>query len=182
LPWCVTSWRIFERTLPERGSIFAIKSDQLVVANRRGSTMPAAFKLVSRASSKALTAVSLPEPSLITQLPVNQEYDRVQSWTLQPWDLAGDFAIRSLTSPELALGLDPTDSRRLFVGPVDNAQVWRITPIAHPPYFFLIEGPDDLLIDVPHGSHADNLGIQVFRRNEHANQQWVLLPVLTELG
>jgi hypothetical protein len=50
--------------------------------------------------------------------------------------------------------------------------------IANPPYFFLLEGSNDLLIDVRGGSHADNLAIQVFRRNEHTNQQWAFLPVL----
>ena len=69
----------------------------------------------------------------------------------------------------------------LYVGPLADAQVWRVTPIANTPYFFLLEGNNDLLIDVPGGSHADNLEIQVFRRTEHANQQWVFLPVLADL-
>ena len=142
--------------------------------------MPAVFKIVSRASGKALTALGLPEPTGITQLPAD-EFLRFQGWTLQPQDSAEDFLIRSFSSPALAIGLNPTDSRLLYVGPVADAQVWRVTPIANPPYFFLLEGNNDLLIDVPGGSHADNLEIQVFRRNEHTNQQWVFLPVIAEL-
>ncbi|MBV9918451.1 MAG: RICIN domain-containing protein [Solirubrobacterales bacterium] len=145
--------------------------------------MPAVFKIVSRASGKALTALGLPEPTGITQLPAIDEYLRFQSWTLQPLDRAEDCLIRSFSAPALAIGLNPTDpqSHLLYVGPVDGAQVWRITPIASPPYFFLLEGSDDLLIDVPGGSHASNVQIQVSRRNEHTNQQWVFLPVLAEL-
>ena len=143
--------------------------------------MPAVFKIVSRASSKPLTALGLPDPSGITQLPDVDEYLRFQSWTLQPLDSAEDFLIRPFISPSLAVGLDLTDLVRLNVGPTEHAQVWRVTPIANPPYFFLLEGSNDLLIDVPGGSHANNLAIQVFRRNEHTNQQWVFLPVLTEL-
>jgi hypothetical protein len=142
--------------------------------------MPAVFKIVSRASGKALTALGLPEPTVITQLPAD-EFLRFQGWTLQPQDSAEDFLIRSFSSPAVAVGLSPTDSRLLYAGPVAEAQVWRVTPIANPPYFFLLEGNNDLLIDVPGGSHADNLEIQVFRRNEHTNQQWVFLPVLAEL-
>ncbi len=143
--------------------------------------MPAVFKIVSRASSKPLTALGLPDPSGITQLPAIDEYLPFQSWTLQPQDSAEDFLIRSFSSPALAIGVNPTDSRLLYVVPAEDAQVWRVTPIANPPYFFLLEGSNDLLMDVPGGSHADNLQIQVFRRNEHANQQWVFLPVLAEL-
>jgi hypothetical protein len=142
--------------------------------------MPAVFKIVSRASGKALTALGLPQPTGITQLPAD-EFLRFQGWTLHRQDSAEDFLIRSFSSPALAIGLNPTDSRLLYVGPVADAQVWRVTPIAKPPYFFLLEGNNDLLIDVPGGSHADNLEIQVFRRNEHTNQQWVFLPVLAEL-
>jgi hypothetical protein len=141
--------------------------------------MPAVFQIVSRASGKALSAVGLPEPTVITQLPTSDQ-DPFQKWTLQPQDSAEDFLISSFTSPVLAIGLDPTDSVLLYVQPAENAQVWRITRIANPPYFFLLEGSNDLLIDVP-GSHDDNLTIQVFRRNEHTNQQWAFLPVLAEL-
>ena len=129
--------------------------------------MPAVFKIVSRASGKPLTALGLPDPTGITQLPDADEYLRFQSWTLLPQDRAGDFLIRSFDWPGLAIGLNPADSRWLYVGPVDVAQVWRVTPIANPPYYFLLEGSNDLLIDVPDGSHADNVQIQVFRRTEH---------------
>jgi hypothetical protein len=120
--------------------------------------MPAVFKIVSRASGKPLTAPGLPDPSGITQLPAADEYLRFQSWTLRPQDSAEDFLIRSFSSPALAIGLNPTDSRLRYPGPVEDAQVWRITPIATP-FFFLLEGSNDLLIDVPGGSHADNLQI-----------------------
>jgi hypothetical protein len=143
--------------------------------------MPAVFKIVSRASGKPLTALGLPDPTGITQLPDADEYLRLESWTLQPLDRADDFLIRSFDWPGLAIGLNPTDSRWLYVGPVDDAQVWRVTPIANPLYYFLLDGSNDLLIDVPDGSHADNVQIQVFRRTEHSNQQWVFLPVLAEL-
>jgi hypothetical protein len=143
--------------------------------------MPAVFQIVSRASGKALSAVGLPDPSIVTQLPASDE-NPTQRWTLEPTDdSAEDFVIRSFISPALAIGLDPTDAVRLYAGPAEAAQVWRISRIANPPFFFLLEGSNDLLMDVPHGSHADNLAIQVFRRNEHANQQWVFLPVLAEL-
>jgi hypothetical protein len=143
--------------------------------------MPAVFKIVSRASGKPLTALGLPDPTGITQLPPADEYLPFQSWTLDRQDSAEDFLIRSFSAPELAIGLNRTDPRLLYVGPVADAQVWRVTPIANPPYFFLLEGNNDLLIDVPGGSPADNLEIQVFRRTEHANQQWVFLPVLADL-
>jgi hypothetical protein len=139
--------------------------------------MPAVFQIVSRASGKAFSALGLPDQSIITQFTTSEE-DPNQWWTLQPQDSAEDFLIRPFISPSLAVGLDLTDLVRLNVGPTEHAQVWRITRIANPPYFFLIEGSNDLLVDVPGGSHADNLAIQVFRRNEHTNQQWVFLPVL----
>lgn len=142
--------------------------------------MPAVFQIVSRASGQALSAIGLPKPTVITQLPAGDQ-NPYQTWTLQPQDSAEDFLIRSFTSPALAIGLDPTDSAALYVGPAENAQVWRITRIPNPPYFFFLEGSNDLLIDVPGGSHADNLAIQVFRRSEHTNQQWAFLPVLAEL-
>jgi hypothetical protein len=142
--------------------------------------MPAVFQIVSRASGQALIAIGLPEPTVITQLPASDQ-NPYQRWTLQRQDSSEDFLIRPFSSPALAIGLDPTDSAALYVGPAEDAQVWRITRIANSPYFFLLEGSNDLLIDLPGGSHADNLAIQVFRRNEHTNQQWALLPVLAEL-
>jgi hypothetical protein len=59
--------------------------------------------------------------------------------------------------------------------------VWRISRVANPPYFFLIEGNDDLLMDVPDNSHTDGVVVQVFHRTEHANRQWTFLPAFREL-
>jgi hypothetical protein len=105
-------------------------------------------------------------------------------WVLAPQEF-GNFLIQPLGSPDLAIGVGgPSDSDDtafdLSLGPVAQGQIWTISPI--PPYYFLIVGSEDLLMDVPGGSHDDFEPIQVFQRNEHASQQWTFLPVFAQLG
>jgi hypothetical protein len=69
----------------------------------------------------------------------------------------------------------------LNLQPAPAGQVWRISRIAGPPLFFLLEGSNDLLMDVPGDTHGDGKVIQVFKRSEHANQQWTFLPVFAQL-
>lgn len=150
--------------------------------------MPAVFQIVSRASQKALAIGDPDYPhagtgNYLWQLTQNSQ-DPTQMWVLAPQEF-GNFLIQPLGSPELAIGVGgPSDSDDtafyLSLGAVAQGQIWSISPV--PPYYFLIVGSEDLLMDVPGGSHDDFELIQVFQRNEHASQQWTFLPVFAQLG
>jgi hypothetical protein len=147
--------------------------------------MPAAFQIVSRASEQALTQSS---DGFVIQT-AQDDHDAHQMWVLSPQDSAADCLIVPLTSPEAAIGLDQsqtadvTKQAFLKLAPAQDAQVFRISRIANPPLFFLLEGSNDLLMDVPGDNiHGDGVVIQVFKRSEHANQQWTFLPVFAHLG
>jgi hypothetical protein len=149
--------------------------------------MPAAFQIVSRASQKALAIgdPNYPHPGTgdyLWQLTQNNQ-DPTQMWVLAPQEF-GNFLIQPFSFPDLAIGVGPpSDSDdtafSLSLGPVAQGQIWTISPI--PPYYFLIVGSEDLLMDVPGGSHDDFELIQVFQRTEHANQQWTFLPIFAQL-
>ena len=142
--------------------------------------MPAVFQIVSRSSGKALRH---DEGSFVDQF-TQDDQDPAQMWVLTPQDTADDLLIQPFGSPELAIGVtQQANDPRLFLNVqlAPDAQVWRISRVANPPYFFLIEGNDDLLMDVPDNSHTDGVVVQVFHRTEHANQQWTFLPVFREL-
>jgi hypothetical protein len=144
--------------------------------------MPAVFQIVSRSSGKALTQTD----TFVTQFTQNDQ-DPGQMWVLTPQDSAADCLIQPFGSPEVAIGLDrreTTDATKqafLNLQPAPAGQVWRISRIAGPPLFFLLEGSNDLLMDVPGDTHGDGKVIQVFKRSEHANQQWTFLPVFAQL-
>lgn len=152
--------------------------------------MPAVFQIVSRSSGKAL-ARTTPAPqqpdfaftSNIVQSTQNDQ-DSTQMWVLTPQDAAADFLIQPLGSPDLAIEVfasvaHETDfpGSQLIIGPVQAGQVWRISRrIANPPYFFLLEASNDLLMDVP-----DQETVQIFTRTERNNQQWTFLPLFAQL-
>ena len=150
--------------------------------------MPAVFQIVSRASQKALAIGDPDYPHAGTgyylwQLTQNNQ-DPTQMWVLAPQEF-GNFLIQPLGSPDLAIGVGPpSDSDDtafyLSLNAVAQGQTWTISPIS--PYYFLIVGSEDLLMDVPGGSHDDFEPIQVFQRDEHASQQWTFLPVFAQLG
>ena len=150
--------------------------------------MPAVFKIVSRVSGQALTTVGVPEFQIqqwvVVQFPqVDQNPN--QWWTLAPHDSAQDFLIQSLGRPGAALGVDrtqvvdPTQPAPVNLQADGGGQVWRISRIPHPPYFFLLEGNNDMLMSL---ASTANQPIQVAPRTEHANQQWTFLPVFAQLG
>jgi hypothetical protein len=157
--------------------------------------MPAVFQIVSRSSGKAL-ARTTPPPQLadfpftsnIVQSTQNDQ-DSTQMWVLTPQDSAEDFLIQPFGSPDLAIEVFASAQETefpgslLIVGPAQSGQVWRISRrIANPPYFFLLEASNDLLMDVPGSSTADQESIQIFTRTEHNNQQWTFLPIFAQLG
>lgn len=137
------------------------------------------FQIVSRSSGKALRQEESPFVDQVTQ----NAQDPAQWWLLTPQDTADDLLIQPAASREQAIGVgqQPNDPRVfLKLQPVPAAQVWRISLVADPPYFFLIEGNNDVLMDVPDNSHTDGVVVQVSRRTEHPNQQWTFLPVFHE--
>jgi hypothetical protein len=150
--------------------------------------MAAVFLIVSRGSKKALTS------AVVAGSPVTQKTqgnkDLTQFWTLEatPPDSVEDFRIHPFDAPDLAItvkrdqGGDQTQPAPLALDANVMGEVWRISRIANPPYFFLLEGSNDLLMDVPGGSGNDGVTIQVFPRNENDNQQWTFLPAFTQLG
>ena len=145
--------------------------------------MPATVQIVSRASGNAITAIGSPGDFFLFQQPI-EEGAALQWWTLQPQDSAADCLILSVSVPGQAIGLPsdaaPGEEAGLQVVPTENAQVWRISRrIANPPYFFLLEGDNDMLMSLP---RIDNQPIQIASRTEHANQQWTFLPVFAQLG
>jgi hypothetical protein len=105
-------------------------------------------------------------------------------------DSLQDFRIHPVASPEFAIcvnnpGGGPIQQAPLNLDFFDQGQVWLITPIANPPYFFILEGSYDLLMDVPNNSGGDGVTIQVFTRTENQNQQWTFMPAfpfLADLG
>lgn len=147
----------------------------------------------------AAPSPSGPEPSppppgaglFVVQLTQSAQ-DPTQLWVLTPQDSAQDVLIQPFGSLDGAIGLydlssgegvEPESGKRgdcLMTLPAANGVVWRIGE--HPPYFFLLEGPNDLLMDLPGGTTADTQIIQIFTRNEHNNQQWTFLPVFAQLG
>ena len=150
--------------------------------------MAAVFLIVSRQSGKALTA----DPgagSPVVQFTTNTN-DPLQFWTLEPSPAGSveDFLIHPFGQPDLAITvnrdpeLDPTKPAPLDIDVNAGGEVWRINRIADPPYFFLLEASNDLLMDVPGNSGDDGQTIQVFNRTENQNQQWTFLPAFPELG
>jgi hypothetical protein len=157
--------------------------------------MPAVFQIVSRSSGKALARTTpSPEFASPTFIPsivqsTQNDQDSTQLWVLTRQDSAGDVLIQPFGSPDLAIGVfesgEETDfpGALLVVGPAPSGQVWRVSRrLASPPYFFLLEANNDLLMDVPGGSTADGEAIQIFTRTEHNNQQWTFLPIFAQLG
>jgi hypothetical protein len=162
--------------------------------------MPAAFQIVSRSSGKALypTLISSDDPTQPGYQPGNDvpsivqatqdDQDSTSWWVLTSKGSPQDFLIQPFGSPDLAIGvyannLTDLPGLWLILKAATEGQVWRISRrLADPPYFFLLEASNDLLMDVPHGSTADDQAIQIFTRNEHTNQQWTFLPVFAQLG
>ena len=145
--------------------------------------MPATVQIVSRASGNAITAIGSPGDFFLFQEPIDEEAV-LQRWTLQPQDSAEDCLILSVSVPGQAIGLPsdtaPGEVAALQVVPTENAQIWRISRrIAKPPYFFLLEGNNDMLMSL---ASTANQPIEVAPRTEHANQQWTFLPVFAQLG
>ena len=145
--------------------------------------MPATVQIVSRASGNAVTAIGSPGDIFLFQEPIDEEAV-LQRWTLQPQDSAEDCLILSVSVPGQAIGLPsdtaPGEVAALQVVPTESAQIWRISRrIAEPPYFFLLEGNNDMLMSL---ASTANQPIQVAPRTEHANQQWTFLPVFAQLG
>ena len=145
--------------------------------------MPATVQIVSRASGNAVTAAGSPGDIFLFQEPIDEEAV-LQRWTLQPQDSAEDCLILSVSVPGQAIGLPsdtaPGEVAALQVVPTESAQIWRISRrIAKPPYFFLLEGNNDMLMSL---ASTANQPIQVAPRTEHANQQWTFLPVFAQLG
>jgi hypothetical protein len=149
--------------------------------------MSAVFQIVSRASQKALAIgdPNYPHPgtgNFLWQLTQNNQ-DQTQMWVLAPQEF-GNFLIQPFGFSDLAIGVgSPSNSDDtafyLSLIPIAEGQIWTISPVS--PYYFLIVGSEDLLMDVPGGSHDDFAPIQVFQRNEHASQQWTFLPVFAQL-
>jgi hypothetical protein len=145
--------------------------------------MPATVQIVSRASGSAVTAIGSPGDIFLFQEPIDEEAV-LQRWTLQSQDSAEDCLILSVSVPGQAIGLPsdtaPGEVAALQVVPTESAQIWRISRrIAKPPYFFLLEGNNDMLMSL---ASTANQPIQVAPRTEHANQQWTFLPVFAQLG
>jgi hypothetical protein len=150
--------------------------------------MPAVFQIVSRSSGNAL-GLSQPLPVSadttvgIEQFPQNDQ-DPTQMWVLTPRD-PEDFLIQPFTSLDLAIGTDVSGEETevpgtlLLLTPATDGQVWRISRrLANPPYFFLIEASNDLLL----GVSSEGGDLQIFARTEHPDQQWTFLPVFAQLG
>src|SRR5262245_26027619 len=143
--------------------------------------MAAVFLIVSRSSGKALTRIG-GAGTPVQQFTQGND-DTTQFWTLSPTQPGSqDFLIHPLDLPDLAItafrnpGDDPTQPTFLVIDINAGGQEWRIGRIADPPYFFLLEGDNDLLMDLPGSSGDDGTTIQVFFRNENQNQQWTFLP------
>ncbi len=165
--------------------------------------MPAVFQIVSRSSGKALAqwtsaiasdASATPTQSglIVTPLVVQatqNDQDPAQMWVLTPQNSPQDFLLQPFGSPDLAIGVFESNVETDLPGgwlsllTVTEGQVCRISRrIANPPYFFLLEASNDLLMDVPGGSTTDDEQIQIFTRTEHTNQQWTFLLVFAQLG
>jgi hypothetical protein len=150
--------------------------------------MAAVFLIVSRRSGKALTSTG--DAGAPIQQFTQGDNDASQFWTLEPTppETTEDFRIHPFLAPDLAItvnrnpGDDPTQPAPLDLDANAAGEVWRISRIADPPYFFLLEGSNDLLMDVPGGSGDDGVTVQVFTRNENQNQQWTFLPAFEQIG
>jgi hypothetical protein len=167
--------------------------------------MPAVFQIVSRATGMALahsTSASLPDYVLVGADPpptawvvqiTQNDQDSTQMWVLTSKspeaESPEDFLIQPFGSPDVAIGVYGSEAETDLAGgwldlqAATEGQVWRISRrLANPPYFFLLEASNDLLMDVPAGSTADDELIQIFTRTERTNQQSTFLPVFAELG
>ncbi|MFZ0384011.1 MAG: hypothetical protein WCD11_03040 [Solirubrobacteraceae bacterium] len=154
--------------------------------------MPAVFQIVSRSSGNAL-ARSVPEGDYAqTGTPyimqaAQDEQDPTQMWVLTPQDSSQDFLIQPFGSPGLAMGvLNPLSETEypndwVILPTATQGQVWRISRrLANPPYFFLLEANNDLLMEA--ATVDDSVPITIASRTEHNNQQWTFLPVFAQLG
>jgi hypothetical protein len=151
--------------------------------------MAAVFLIVSRQTGKALTAFGGGAVGVVVQQQTTDTGDPDQFWVLEPTPAGQveDFLIHPFGAPALAIivnrqGGDPTQPAPLAIDNNAAGEVWRIGRIANPPYFFLLEGSNDLLMDVPGGAADDGVIIQVSFRNENQNQQWTFLPAFDQLG
>jgi hypothetical protein len=156
--------------------------------------MAAVYLIVSRSSGKALTCPNLNANSPTPHLPVQQyeQGDRFaqQYWTLEPTRPGGkhDFLIHPFLVPGFAIAVnrtdlsDPTKPAWLWLDESAAGQVWRVNRIANPPYYYILEGDNDLLMDVPDGSGDDGVTIRVNYRTENDNQQWTFLPAFDQIS
>jgi hypothetical protein len=150
--------------------------------------MSAVFLIVSRRSGKALTRTG-DAGSPVQQFKQGNN-DATQYWTLEPIPAGSteNFLIHPFNEPGLAItvkrdpGGDPTQPAPLDLEDSATGEVWHISRIANPAYFFLFEDGNNLLMDVPDGSSDDGNTIQVYYRNENDNQQWTFLPALDQVG
>jgi hypothetical protein len=144
--------------------------------------MAAVFLIVSRQTGKALTRSG--DAGTPVQQFTQGDNDQTQFWILEPVpaDSTDNFKIHPFNDRALAIteqrnsGDDPTPGALLLLDVNKVGEVWRKTRIDNPPYFFLLETGNGLLMDVPNASSDDGLQIQVFTRNENQNQQWTFLP------
>src|SRR5262249_52454421 len=120
---------------------------------------------------------------------ISNEWE-LQYWTLEPAESGGEqgFLIHPFLVPAFAIAVDridfpdPTEPASLWLDKNAAGQVWRISRIANPSYFFLLEGDNDLLMDVPDRSHDHGVTIQVYPRTENQNQQWTFMPAFDQIA
>ena len=140
--------------------------------------MPAVFQIVSRGSGKALSAS--PDEGQYVFQNAQDPSDPSQLWTLTTGDDPSNVVI-SLFDVGMSIATeapDPTQQSLLVLG---GSEVWRVSRLIRSVYFFSIEGPNRLVMDVPGNSRADGQIIQVFRNHAGENQQWTFLPVFAYL-
>lgn len=139
--------------------------------------MPGVFQIVSRGSGKALSVA--PDGQYVAQN-AQDPSDPSQFWTLTTGDDPSNVVI---TATELGMSIatedpDPTEQSFLVLG---GPELWRVSRLIGSVYFFSIEGPNGLVMDVPGNSRADGQIIQVFRNHAGGNQEWTFLPVFAYL-
>jgi hypothetical protein len=139
--------------------------------------MPGVFQIVSRGSGKALSVA--PDGVYVAQN-AQDPSDSSQFWTLTTGDDPSNVVI---TATDFGQSIatedpDPTEQSPLVLG---GPELWRVSRLIPSVYFFSIEGPNGLVMDVPGNSRTDGQIIQVFRNHAGQNQQWTFLPVFAYL-